>query len=316
MIGNLPATQLSFAFFVIVMYGGFPFTVFSQLTTGPMLDVIAPQDKIGFVQGLNNSSMNFGMALAPWAFGLLADAAGTNAAIWTGIAFSIAASIVNAFLMCHPLMGRPTAKPPLAQRKLPGEDDELFERILDGDVIDSELAFQINYDRGLHGKPSVVPRVKTYDEEKDHLGEIAKKAGDVFKFRMEIYDRALAAVAGEEQTSGDMIFTKEEMVNFLNTLKGHDQELMDKTSGDLGQWMGQYLADNGYSPHTSSVMIKQMFLSSFPPLTRDKEYSEENVEEVLLRSRKLLARYAEQEEKNTASKTLAASPWMHASGWW
>lgn len=45
--------------------------------------------------------MNFGMALAPWAFGLLADAAGTNAAIWTGIAFSIAASIVNAFLMCH-----------------------------------------------------------------------------------------------------------------------------------------------------------------------------------------------------------------------
>lgn len=51
MIGNLPATQLAFAFFVIVMYGGFPFTVFSQLTTGPMLDVIAPEDKIGFVQG-------------------------------------------------------------------------------------------------------------------------------------------------------------------------------------------------------------------------------------------------------------------------
>ena len=44
---------------------GFPFTVFSQLTTGPMLDVIAPEDKIGFVQGLNNSTMNFGMALAP-----------------------------------------------------------------------------------------------------------------------------------------------------------------------------------------------------------------------------------------------------------
>lgn len=39
---------------------GFPFTVLSQLTTGPMLDVIAPKDKIGYVQGLNNSSMNFG----------------------------------------------------------------------------------------------------------------------------------------------------------------------------------------------------------------------------------------------------------------
>jgi hypothetical protein len=34
-----------------------------------MLDVIAPEDKIGYVQGLNNSAMNFGSALAPWAFG-------------------------------------------------------------------------------------------------------------------------------------------------------------------------------------------------------------------------------------------------------
>ena len=50
MIANLPATDLSFGFFVFVMYAGFPFTVLSQLTTGPMLDVIAPEDKIGYVQ--------------------------------------------------------------------------------------------------------------------------------------------------------------------------------------------------------------------------------------------------------------------------
>lgn len=29
------------------MYGGFPFTVFSQLTTGPMLDVLAPENAVG-----------------------------------------------------------------------------------------------------------------------------------------------------------------------------------------------------------------------------------------------------------------------------
>jgi len=57
MIANFPATSLTFGFFVFVMYAGFPFTVLSQLTTGPMLDVIAPEDKIGYVQGLNNSSM-------------------------------------------------------------------------------------------------------------------------------------------------------------------------------------------------------------------------------------------------------------------
>lgn len=89
-----------------------------------MLDAIAPEDKIGFIQGLNNASMNFGMAVAPWVFGLLADYAGTNTAIGTGIAFSIAAALCNTPLMFHPLMGKQTPKPPLAQRILPGEDDE------------------------------------------------------------------------------------------------------------------------------------------------------------------------------------------------
>jgi hypothetical protein len=40
------ATTAFFAGFVAVMYCGFPFTVFSQLTTGPMLDAIAPKDKV------------------------------------------------------------------------------------------------------------------------------------------------------------------------------------------------------------------------------------------------------------------------------
>jgi hypothetical protein len=74
------------------MYAGFPFTVFSQLTMGLMLDVIAPTYKIGYIQGLNNSSMNLGMAISPWVFWLLADAIGTNVAITIGIGFSILAS--------------------------------------------------------------------------------------------------------------------------------------------------------------------------------------------------------------------------------
>ncbi|KAL7537544.1 hypothetical protein ACHAXR_007899 [Thalassiosira sp. AJA248-18] len=314
MIGVLPSTNLAFGMFVFVMYAGFPFTVFSQLTTGPMLDAIAPEDKIGYVQGLNNSSMNFGMALAPWVFGLLADAAGTIPAICTGIAFSIAAAAANSPLMWHPLMGKPKPKPPLAQRKLPEEDDELFRKILDGDVVDPELAFQINQERGLRGKPSVVPRVKPYEEEKDRLDEIARGAGGAFKFRMEVYDRVLAGLAKEEDDPENLVFNKEELVNVINTLRGDDQSLIGKASGDLGQWMGEYLADNGYSPHTSSVMMKQMFMTSFPPLTRDKEVNEENVEEVLLKTRKVMARYAGTETKNSITSTLATHP--YASGWW
>ncbi len=45
-LSSKPATPGWFGAFVAVMYAGFPFTVFSQLTTGPMLDVIAPRDKV------------------------------------------------------------------------------------------------------------------------------------------------------------------------------------------------------------------------------------------------------------------------------
>ena len=41
-----PATGAWFGTFVAVLYLGFPLTVMSQLTTGPMLDVIAPKDKV------------------------------------------------------------------------------------------------------------------------------------------------------------------------------------------------------------------------------------------------------------------------------
>mmetsp|Transcript_1212 Transcript_1212/g.2317 ORF Transcript_1212/g.2317 Transcript_1212/m.2317 type:complete len:705 (-) Transcript_1212:1035-3149(-) len=316
LIGNLPSTTLAFGFFVAVMYGGFPFTVFSQLTTGPMLDSIAPEDKIGFVQGLNNAAMNFGMALAPWAFGILADYAGTNVSIGIAIGFSLLAALANSPLMWHPLMGRPKQKAPLAQRKLPSEDEELFKKIVDGEVIDPELAFQINQERGFHGKPSVVPRVKPYDEEKDHLDDISKEAAKNFQFRLELYNRVLAGLESADHDPENLVFDKDELVQMLNTLKGNDQSLVDQSSSELGEWMGQYLKDNGYSPHTTSILMKQMFMSSFPPLMRDDEFTEENVKEYLLNSKKVLSRYAEQETKASVTKTLASSMAMHPSGWW
>ena len=67
-----PATSTTYAIFIAALYIGFPFTVLSQLSTGPMLDRIAPPTQKGFVQGLNTTIMNFGMAVSPWLFGLLA----------------------------------------------------------------------------------------------------------------------------------------------------------------------------------------------------------------------------------------------------
>ena len=135
-----------------------------------------------------------GMALAPWAFGLLADAAGTTTAISTGIGFSIIAALANSPLCWHPSMGKPKPKPPQAQRKLPEEDDELFRKIVDGEVVDAEMAFRLNQHRFLEGKPSIVPRVKTYDEDRDHLENITAGARAGFEFRLDLFDRVLAGL--------------------------------------------------------------------------------------------------------------------------
>lgn len=182
-----------------------------------MLDVIAPGDKIGYVQGLNNAAMNFGMALAPWAFGILADAAGTNAAIITGIAFSIGAALANSPLMMNQ-MGRPKPKPPLAKRALPGEEDDLFQKIVDGEVVDPELVFQINHHRGMAGKPAVVPTVRSYEEEKDELYKLRAGAIDNIRFRMMLQDRILAGLSKAESDPDNLVFSKEELVEMLNTM--------------------------------------------------------------------------------------------------
>jgi len=60
-----------------------------------MLDQIAPVDKRGYVQCINSTVMNVATAFAPWLLGILADAAGTNVAIWTGFGVSLLAAAIN-----------------------------------------------------------------------------------------------------------------------------------------------------------------------------------------------------------------------------
>ena len=61
---------------------------------------------------------------------------------------------------------------------------------------------------------------------------------------------------------------------------------------DLGQWIGDYLDANGYGPHINSTLVKQMILSAFPSISTDEEYTPENIEGALVRSRQVMNEYA------------------------
>eukprot|EP00536_Pseudo-nitzschia_multiseries_P004817 jgi/Psemu1/189075/e_gw1.84.76.1 len=294
------ATQLSFGFFVFLMYGGFPFTVFSQLTTGPMLDVIAPDDKLGYVQGLNNAAMNFGMAVAPWLFGVLADETSTNTSIWVGVGISFLAGVINAPLMCRPEMGPPPKPLPYEEWIQKDEEAHLVLEQLSDEHVPPALLFHINRQRNTAHEPFILPRVKPYAEDKDKLDELRANALDNYRFRHALQDQALA-----ELTAPDGRFHAEELCDLLNTaLADGDSEAINKSTADVGNWIGDYLQANGYFPHMNSLIIKQMVMSTFPSINTEGKATPENIEETLIKSRYVLGKYRDFEEKKNAKYGL------------
>ena len=91
-IALAPASTATFGIFVALLYACFPFTVISQLSTGPMLEATSPPEKRGLAQGVNITVMNFGAAVSPFILGTISDIAGTPVAIWICIVISFIAA--------------------------------------------------------------------------------------------------------------------------------------------------------------------------------------------------------------------------------
>jgi len=124
LIGNGPATRSMYIAFVAVMYAGFPLTAISNMSSNPMLDAISPVEMRGYVQGMHGTIMNFSAAIALWVIGFIADAAGTNAALWTTIGFSFGAVLVNLPLTFRKEFGPQKKKQTEPQRPpVPVEDE-------------------------------------------------------------------------------------------------------------------------------------------------------------------------------------------------
>jgi hypothetical protein len=262
---------------------------------------LAPADKIGYVQGLNNAAMNFGMALAPWLFGVLADNTTTDTAIWTGVVISVGAALINTPLMFHEGFGPAEKKAPASKRPLPGEDRDLVEKALAGEFVSPDELWLVNLARMKKHQPAIVARVKPYEDEKEDLGALLSHAEEVFQARVNVQNHILAEIANP-----DSEMELQELCDMVNdTLKG-DAEMINVTNSDLGQWVADYLADNGYNPHVNSVVMKQMILSAFPPITREKEYTPDNVKDAVLLSNQIMHEYLahKKKKKYTWSKVL------------
>merc|ERR1711871_134709 len=70
---NVSGAYTLFVVFAVFLYVSYPITVISQLSTGPMLEAIAPVSKRGYVQGLSSAAMEIGGALSTPVLGYIGD---------------------------------------------------------------------------------------------------------------------------------------------------------------------------------------------------------------------------------------------------
>ena len=285
----LEATKGAMIGFILVMYLGFPMTVFSQLSTSPMLDMCSPRDQRGFVQGLNSTVMNVGTAFAPWVLGIVADQVSTNAAVFIGLGVSLVAAAVNAPLMWKKGMGRPEPpKEPAYKRVMKGEEADIVERALRGSWISQEALTAINDQRETKHQPYLYIHPRPYAEEKDQLALVRKEAQTDFQFALRRTDGILGAIArGQPQRPLD------EACKQANKALAANSEEANQINTEVGQWFADYLSDNGYYAHTNPGMIKEMIMNAFPTITQQPELDPENLEQVLLNMRRLYAQHAE-----------------------
>jgi hypothetical protein len=283
-----PASNSTYAGFVTLLYAGFPFTMISQLSTGPMLDMMAPADKRGMTQGMNQTVMSFGSAVFPWVFGMLSDEIGTETTIWITVGVSLLAVLTNSPLLFEKGLKRKKTVPDYS-RHLKGEDKDIVERALAGEWIPANLLREINIRRANTGHHFLAIPPRTFEEDKPILREIKKNAQADFAF----FKSDIASFIG----SADMndTETRRQIAEKVKAARISEKE-RELFSKEMGSWFADYLVVAGYSVEESPMMFKQMIMSAFPVINKDQDLTAENVEQVLLSFAKVVGGYLEDEK--------------------
>jgi MFS family permease len=280
-----PPTYSTFIGFVATMYVGYPFTVMSQLSTSPMLDRIAPLDKRGFVQGTYTTFLNMGNAIAPWMLGLLADATTVDITIWTGVAISFFAAIINSPLMLRKCFGPARPEGIFKEMTVSDEDEDMWEeKLANGEYIPADILSAINFKRIREKKYSLlVPRVGRYEHDKSTLHLLRRQAKDDFTFLRNRSHNLLSKI------------NEPEMPQFVQDVNEAIISSMSDTQHDIGVWFAEYMKDSGYIGTGSPQTIKLMILKAFPVLFEEGRLSLDNFEQGLVNSERVYNHYLKQE---------------------
>lgn len=298
-LGRMKPTDTNFGLFVFVLYAGFPFTAISNMTTGPMLDAIAPADQKGAIQGYNEFAMNIASAVAPVALGYLGDETNTTTLMWTCIVLSIVACLVNSPLMLYPQF-KPKEPKHEEAMALCGEDKDLVERALRGEWVPAAELDKINMDRMNKGQPFLRIHYGKYANEKDRLELLQRQAKSDFLYYKQETTKWIAELADRA--------ARVNMLAMFEVSRPKPEEVKESFD-EFGQWFADYLKDSGYAVDvaTNPMVMKQMIMSAFPRIIDGSEYTVDNMQPAMLKSLKAMNKLIVLQDENPPLIRLLAA---------
>ncbi|CAB9505238.1 tetracycline resistance protein [Seminavis robusta] len=300
---QIAATRGSFIGYVLFLYAINPFTVLSNLSTGPMLDRLSPHDRRGFVQGINVTVMNLARSVSPFALGAYADAVGTTWCMWTCVFISVLAAVVNAPLMFSPALAVHKAA---SEEHVGGEytaldteDTDQVHQVMQGDWVPTKLLSELNEHRFSAGLPFLLPPIRSYQEDKPNLCTLYKHSREDFEFQhfRQYYYLSLQ----------DTPENKRRVVEHLRQ-SCPSKEVQKERADVIGDWCGEYLFENGYFLDGGQVnLMKQMIMLAFPRINADGEMTEQNISETTVRFAKVLNEYFLKSQPTQAAQAFRNS---------
>jgi MFS family permease len=323
------------ALFMATFFIGYPMTILSQLTTGPMLDAIAPEKDRGAVQGYNSFVMGIAMSMIPIIFGQVGDAvsdktsfeiledyylyesingtstfvglsddfqtdkfclAGEETIMWGCVIFSVLAAFGNLPLYMNPLFG-PREPEDKNLVGVSGSDAEIIKKAESGEWVPMAEIERINEERMKAGQPFLRLHYGKYEDEKPRLWKLKEGAESDFKFVKGQMAKYLAVIQDKKQAKA--------LVDMANAARASPAEIKE-SQRELGAWFTDYLHDNGWWVDDNPALIKEMIMTAFPRCSGPADtLTVDELEPSILNAMRAMNKLVKMQEGDTYSKLLA-----------
>lgn len=287
-IALAPPSTITLGIYVTIIYVSYPMSIASQLSTGPMLDRISPIDKRGLLQGFNVLIGNLIGGVGPFMYGLIYDAAGSSATLYTSAGISVLAGVINFPLVFYPAFGVPAKVESEEVGSAAETEDEsaIIERAMRGEWVPSALLHEINRARVMEGQPLVHARYGTYDK----AAKETAPTRDIVIEEMLTAKNTLIGAINEIQEQGPHALVE----GILQSEAAKDPTVSAEIEEECGRWFKDYMINNGYNVRVSPILYKYMIQCAFPPIGQ-KLPTTETVEQRFLNMVRLLNRFVESE---------------------